>query len=184
MSDMEESLNEAFMKERLGVGGPASSREEVAGVKTDRQLDGHVKEEKSSSTFTGSYIELKDHRKELDKLLEHVRDDLSKSITNMLDMASLLPRISTVSRYASSILVSYLCLPYPSSNERILTHDTATKLQMYKSVAIRDTRVSLELNHSLWRLSWVTFIFLPLTFLCGFFGMNVDWFTDNPSAKW
>ena len=55
---------------------------------------------------------------------------------------------------------------------------------MYKSVAIRDTRTSLELNTSLWRLSWVTFIFLPLTFLSGFFGMNVDWFADNPSAKW
>ena len=55
---------------------------------------------------------------------------------------------------------------------------------MYKSVAIRDTRLSLELNASLWRLSWITFIFLPLTFLSGFFGMNVDLFADEPSIKW
>ena len=55
---------------------------------------------------------------------------------------------------------------------------------MYKSVSIRDARQSLELNNSLWRLSWITFIFLPLTFLVGFFGMNVDTFQQNPSLKW
>jgi hypothetical protein len=55
---------------------------------------------------------------------------------------------------------------------------------MYKSVTIRDSRQSLQLNTSLWRLSWITFVFLPLTFLCGFFGMNVDLFTDDPSIKW
>ena len=35
---------------------------------------------------------------------------------------------------------------------------------MYKSVGIRDTRHSLELSYSMWRLSWITFVFLPLTF--------------------
>lgn len=29
-----------------------------------------------------------------------------------------------------------------------------------------------------------TFIFLPLIFLLGFFGMNVDLFADEPSIKW
>ena len=55
---------------------------------------------------------------------------------------------------------------------------------MYKSVQIRDSRQSLELNASLWRLSWITFVFLPLTFLSGFFGMNVDTFENDPSIKW
>ena len=55
---------------------------------------------------------------------------------------------------------------------------------MYKSVEIRDSRHSLQLNTSLWRLSWVTFIFLPLTFMVGFFGMNVDTFSGDPSIKW
>jgi p-aminobenzoyl-glutamate transporter AbgT len=55
---------------------------------------------------------------------------------------------------------------------------------MYKSVSIRDSRLSLELNSSLWRLSWITFIFLPLTFLAGFFGMNVDTFKRSPPLKW
>jgi hypothetical protein len=36
----------------------------------------------------------------------------------------------------------------------------------------------------MWRLSWITFIFLPLTFVCGFFGMNVATFENNPSIKW
>lgn len=55
---------------------------------------------------------------------------------------------------------------------------------MYKSVSIRDSRQSLELNASLWRLSWITFIFLPLTFLVGFFGMNVGMFEHYPSVKY
>jgi hypothetical protein len=55
---------------------------------------------------------------------------------------------------------------------------------MYKSVGIRDARHSLQLGLSMWRLSWITFIFLPLTFVSGFFGMNVDTFENNPSIKW
>lgn len=55
---------------------------------------------------------------------------------------------------------------------------------MYKSVEIRDSRYSLQLGRSMWRLSWITFIFLPGTFLVGFFGMNVDTFKDDPSIKW
>ena len=57
---------------------------------------------------------------------------------------------------------------------------------MYKSVGIRDSRHSLELSYSMWRLSWITFVFLPLTFTVGFFGMNVELFgVDNaPSVKW
>ena len=55
---------------------------------------------------------------------------------------------------------------------------------MYKSVEIRDSRHSLELSYSMWRLSWITFIFLPLTFTVGFFGMNVDTFSNDPDVKW
>ncbi|KAF1979528.1 hypothetical protein BU23DRAFT_594774 [Bimuria novae-zelandiae CBS 107.79] len=55
---------------------------------------------------------------------------------------------------------------------------------MYKSVGIRDARHSLRLGLSMWRLSWITFIFLPLTFVTGFFGMNVDTFTNEPSIKY
>lgn len=55
---------------------------------------------------------------------------------------------------------------------------------MYRSVGIRDTRHSLELSYSMWRLSWITFIFLPLNYSTSFFGMNVDIFQGNPPLKW
>lgn len=56
---------------------------------------------------------------------------------------------------------------------------------MYKSVEIRDSRHSLQLNVSMWRLSWITFVFLPLTFISTFFGMNVDVFSPgDPALKW
>ncbi|KAK2757958.1 hypothetical protein FQN54_004364 [Arachnomyces sp. PD_36] len=55
---------------------------------------------------------------------------------------------------------------------------------LYQSVSIRDSRHSIQLGVSMWRLSWITFIFLPLTFMVGFFGMNVDTFSENPSIKW
>lgn len=51
---------------------------------------------------------------------------------------------------------------------------------MYKSVGIRDSRQSLQLGLSMWRLSWITFIFLPLTFVVSFFGMNVNIFGGDP----
>ena len=57
-------------------------------------------------------------------------------------------------------------------------------MQVYKSISIRDARQSFELNTSLWRLSWIIFIFLPLTFLAGVFGMNVSEFERNPSLEW
>jgi Mg2+ and Co2+ transporter CorA len=65
---------------------------------------------------------------------------------------------------ALSDLVSFLS---------IISHHTrrsANGDQMYKSVGIRDARHSIELGTSMWRLSWITFIFLPLTFIGGFFG--------------
>jgi Mg2+ and Co2+ transporter CorA len=55
---------------------------------------------------------------------------------------------------------------------------------MYKSVTIGDSKQSPELASGLWRLSWITSIFLPLTFLAGLFGMNVASCKHNPSIKW
>ncbi|KAK5114447.1 hypothetical protein LTR62_002382 [Meristemomyces frigidus] len=55
---------------------------------------------------------------------------------------------------------------------------------MYKSVGIRDSRQSLQLGLSLWRLSWITFIFLPLTFMVGVFGMHVTWFEQPTNIAW
>lgn len=43
---------------------------------------------------------------------------------------------------------------------------------MYRTVGFRDSRDSLQFGVSMWRLSWITFIFLPLTFSVGVFGMS------------
>ncbi|KAG9389349.1 CorA Mg2+ and Co2+ transporter [Pyrenophora tritici-repentis] len=66
----------------------------------------------------------------------------------------------------------------------VIQPTTALSDLMYKSVGIRDARHSLQLGLSMWRLSWITFIFLPLTFTVGFFGMNVSTFENNPPLKW
>lgn len=55
---------------------------------------------------------------------------------------------------------------------------------MYKSVEIRDARHSIQLNTSMWRLSWITFIFLPLNFISTVFGMNLNLLSHDPSIKW
>ena len=80
----------------------------------------------------------------------------------------------------------------PSDMERVsslVQEDLVKRLAnlndlLYKSVEIRDSRHSLTLNLSMWRLSWITFIFLPLTFMASFFGMNTDTFSKDPSIKW
>lgn len=43
---------------------------------------------------------------------------------------------------------------------------------IFKMVAFRDSQDSLRSGMSMWRLSWITFIFLPLTFSVGLFGMS------------
>ena len=54
---------------------------------------------------------------------------------------------------------------------------------MYKSISIRDPQQPLELNTSLWRLSWISFIFLLLTLLAGIIGINEYEIIDNPPIK-
>ena len=55
---------------------------------------------------------------------------------------------------------------------------------MYKSVGIRDSRHSLHMSMSMYLVSIITFVFLPLTFIVGVFGTNVDTFANNPSIMW
>ncbi|KAF2100037.1 hypothetical protein NA57DRAFT_75540 [Rhizodiscina lignyota] len=49
---------------------------------------------------------------------------------------------------------------------------------------LEEARAAVEQGESLKRISWLTFIFLPLMFMASIFGMNVDWFANNPEAKW
>ncbi|KAA8651885.1 uncharacterized protein ATNIH1004_000783 [Aspergillus tanneri] len=49
---------------------------------------------------------------------------------------------------------------------------------------INEAHRSTSLATSMNRLSWITFIFLPLTFASSLFGMNVDILADNPTWLW
>lgn len=71
-----------------------------------------------------------------------------------------------------------------SINEDLIQPTNNLSDLMYKSVGIRDSRQSLQLGLSMWRLSWITFIFLPLNFITSFFGMNTSLFEDFPSVGW
>ena len=122
-------------------------------------------------------------------LMENVQRDLTNLTGNTKHPDWLGQNLTEFSRLSSEIEEM---LKKPVANMvDLVSHGLLTDLeranswlQMYKSISIRDARQSLELNTSMWRLSWITFIFLPLTFLAGVFGMNVSELTSNPPLKW
>lgn len=104
---------------------------------------------------------LRQNLKEFSRLSSEVEESLRKPVAQMVDLVN-----HQIADYLHSIWIDIF------------------SVQMYKSIGIRDARQSLELNTSLFRLSWITFIFLPLTFLAGIFGMNVSEMHSNPPLKW
>ncbi|KAH7020439.1 cora-like Mg2+ transporter protein-domain-containing protein [Ilyonectria destructans] len=72
-------------------------------------------------------------------------------------------------------------------SKRISRLDEISKdlIQMeFNLISINEARTSTSMSRSMKRLSWITFIFLPLTFISGLFGMNVDILESNPSWWW
>ncbi|KAI0857930.1 ankyrin repeat-containing domain protein [Xylaria cubensis] len=54
----------------------------------------------------------------------------------------------------------------------------------FNLASILEARKSTSTNRSMKRLTWVTFVFLPLLFVASLFGMNVDILSNNPSWWW
>ncbi|KAF2402141.1 hypothetical protein EJ06DRAFT_580467 [Trichodelitschia bisporula] len=115
---------------------------------------------------------------------------LSKLLVRQIDALSTLQGSLTI------IAPEFVWLPTAPASlsslaaqiDKALTQPTAGLTEvMYKSVSIRDARAALELNTSVWRLSWITFIFLPLSCVGGIFGMNVREFGSGeqfPRLMW
>ncbi|KAF7161585.1 hypothetical protein CNMCM5623_007120 [Aspergillus felis] len=56
--------------------------------------------------------------------------------------------------------------------------------QEFAWVSINEAHRSTSLATSLKRISWITFVFLPLMFASSLLGMNVDILKDDPSWRW
>ncbi|ERF69382.1 hypothetical protein EPUS_05927 [Endocarpon pusillum Z07020] len=54
----------------------------------------------------------------------------------------------------------------------------------FNLTSISEAQKSTSTNRSLKRLTWITFIFLPLLFISSLFGMNVDIVANNPAWWW
>ncbi|KAI1123256.1 ankyrin repeat-containing domain protein [Nemania abortiva] len=54
----------------------------------------------------------------------------------------------------------------------------------FNLASILEARRSTSTNRSMKRLTWVTFVYLPLLFVASLFGMNVDILSKNPSWWW
>ncbi|KAF2462332.1 ankyrin repeat-containing domain protein [Lineolata rhizophorae] len=62
-----------------------------------------------------------------------------------------------------------------------LIHETDALIQKITNlIAIDEAYRSRDNNASIRRLSWITFIFLPLVFASGVFGMNIDLLSNDP----
>ncbi|KAK6337216.1 hypothetical protein TWF718_009998 [Orbilia javanica] len=55
---------------------------------------------------------------------------------------------------------------------------------IFNLISIDEAYRSREQNTSLKRLSWITFIFLPMLFMSSLFGMNINLLAENPDWWW
>ncbi|KAF8535308.1 hypothetical protein BDD12DRAFT_350432 [Trichophaea hybrida] len=96
--------------------------------------------------------------------------------------------------YINSLTLSDDLKGLKECTERISRLDEETKemIQLeFNLVSIHESHISVEMAKkstimaaSMKRLSWITFIFLPLMFTSSLFGMNVDLFNNHPSWRW
>ncbi|KAF8544142.1 hypothetical protein BDD12DRAFT_873510 [Trichophaea hybrida] len=96
--------------------------------------------------------------------------------------------------YTHSLTLSDDLKALKGCTERIdrLDEETKETIQLeFNLVSIHESHISVEMAKkstvmaaSMKRLSWITFIFLPLMFTPSLFGMNVDLFNNHPSWRW
>ena len=102
----------------------------------------------------------------------------------------LLGVVSTLERQADAYLAPYLRDVHDHLvlvNEEVAAQRDllATVLEANMAViGVEQTKVSVRQNASMEQLTKLATVFLPLTFLTGFFGQNFGWLIDHINAEW
>ncbi|GIC88089.1 ankyrin-2 [Aspergillus udagawae] len=68
-----------------------------------------------------------------------------------------------------------------TSNEQANDDLESFQDEEFNLTSISEAQKSTSTNKSMKRLSWITFVFLPLMFIASIFGMNIDVLKSNPS---
>ncbi|KAK4497841.1 hypothetical protein PRZ48_010495 [Zasmidium cellare] len=156
-----------------------SAAEDHVAMLEEKIFDNPADESRAPELWTNQAAWLK-----VDKIMWIHADLVREMQVNMRELADVDDEANGVEvDWMASTTSEYERLSHNVSEDLVQPTNNLSDL-MYKSVGIRDSRQSLQLGLSMWRLSWITFIFLPLTFIVGLFGMNVDAFADNPSIGW
>ncbi|QKD63079.2 uncharacterized protein FOBCDRAFT_234770 [Fusarium oxysporum Fo47] len=127
-------------------------------------------------------------------------DELQSDVSNLYQLRDIIEdHVNKARRF-----VEKYCFPYNEGKGKQLAWDTIDQLELRVNTRInrfeqilRDTlqfeftrmsmaeaRRSTALATSMRRLTWMTFIFLPVMLASSLFGMNVDVLKDNPDWRW
>ncbi|PYH87037.1 hypothetical protein BO82DRAFT_349574 [Aspergillus uvarum CBS 121591] len=116
----------------------------------------------------------------------HVQGLLAEQLSQVRDFVAQYQRFSETRRFTEQMqdMISELERDISGQIDK-LEQTVRDLLQIeFAWVSINEAHRSTSLATSMKRLSWITFIFLPLTFASSLFGMNVDILADNPSWRW
>jgi magnesium transporter len=111
---------------------------------------------------------------EIDEDLLHFRSVLMPARTSLIELAS--RRTHLISEATQAALGNMA-----GALERILQDVLVDREILTQSLSLHMSMVSHRTNQAVSKLTVVSFIFLPLTFLCGIYGMN---FVIFPELRW
>ncbi|PLB43650.1 ankyrin [Aspergillus steynii IBT 23096] len=115
-----------------------------------------------------------------------IQGTLAEQLNQAREFVSQYQRFSETRQFSEQINRTIDSLEREVSNQIDKLEQTFRDLLQieFAWTSINEAHRSTSLATSMKRLSWITFIFLPLTFASSLFGMNVDILADNPSWRW